>query len=205
MNETARSALVNGAMLALVAVLGVALLAGVERATGERIAAQEARVVRERLAQVLPPQAYDNDPRADSFAVSDPALPGPVRVYPARLRDRPVAAVLEVHTQEGYNGEIVLLVGVWRDGSISGVRVTRHRETPGLGDPIEARRSDWIEGFRGRSLADPGRGGWAVRKDGGEFDQFTGATVTPRAVVGAVRAALEWSEAHREELFGKGD
>lgn len=208
MSGVASSAMRNGALLALVAAGGVALLAGVNLLTRERIAAQEARVVREQLAQVLPADSYDNDPRADRISISDPLALGqasPVPVFRARRGGEPVAVVMEVTAPDGYNGDIRLLVGIWFDGTISGVRVIRHRETPGLGDPIEARRSDWIDRFRGRSLSDPAADGWAVRKDGGEFDQFTGATVTPRAVVGAVRRALEYFEAHREAIFSAGD
>jgi Na+-translocating ferredoxin:NAD+ oxidoreductase subunit G len=84
---------------------------------------------------------------------------------------------------------------------VLGMRVLEHRETPGLGDVIEERRSDWIRGFDGRSLGDPPPDRWAVRRDGGDFDQFTGATVTPRAIVSAVRKALIYAERHRDELF----
>ena len=205
MSGLASSALRNGVLLALVAAGGVALLAGVNLLTRERIAVQEARVVREQLAQVLPADSYDNDPRVDRISITDPMAlgqAGPVPVFRARRGGEPVAVVMEVTAPDGYNGDIRLLVGIWYDGTVSGVRVIRHRETPGLGDPIEARRSDWIDRFRGRSLSDPAAAGWAVRKDGGEFDQFTGATVTPRAVVGAVHRALEYFEAHRAELFG---
>lgn len=194
----------SGMLLALIAAGGVALLAGVDRLTAERIRAQEVRVLRERLAQVLPPEVYDNDLRKDQVSVRDPAFFGhgdPVRVYRARRAGQPAAVIMQVTAPDGYNGDIRLLVGIYHDGQLSGVRVIRHRETPGLGDPIEARRSDWITRFAGRSLGDPPPGGWAVRRDGGEFDQFTGATVTPRAVVGAVRRALEYHQAHRDELF----
>jgi len=196
----------SGLLLAVVAAGGVALLTGVHGLTRDRIAEQEARVVRERLAQVLPADAYDNDPRADVLVLPPPTVAGhagALRVFRARRHEQPVAVVMEVTTNEGYNGEIRLLVGIWSDGTISGVRVIRHRETPGLGDPIEARRSDWIERFRGRSIGDPPPAGWAVRKDGGEFDQFTGATVTPRAVVKAVRGTLDYYASHRDELFAR--
>ena len=206
MSEVTSSAVRNGALLALIAAGGVALLAGADLLTRDLIAAQEARLVREQLAQVLPADSYDNDPRTDRISISDPVAlgqAGPVPVFRARRGGEPVAVVMEVTAPDGYNGDIRLLVGIWFDGTISGVRVTRHRETPGLGDPIEARRSDWIDGFRGRSLTDPAAAGWAVRRDGGEFDQFTGATITPRAVVGAVHRALEYFAAHREEMFGE--
>ena len=133
----------------------------------------------------------------------------PVRAYRARRGDRPVAVIMNLVAPDGYNGAIRLLAGIYRDGTVSGVRVIAHRETPGLGDPIEADRSDWIHAFEGRSLADPLPRGWAVRRDGGDFDQFTGATITPRAVVEAVQRALEYHAAHADRLYAaaavKGD
>lgn len=206
MNRSAASIIRSGLLLSLIAVTGVALLAGAHRLTRDRIAAQEVRVLNERLGQVLPAELYTNDLHADRVLILRPGIflhSAPVQVFRARRNGQPVAAVMEVTAPDGYNGDIRMLVGILYDGTISGVRVTAHRETPGLGDPIEARRSDWIDGFRGRSLGDPEPGGWAVRRDGGEFDQFTGATVTPRAVVAAVRRALEFHQANREELYAQ--
>jgi Na+-translocating ferredoxin:NAD+ oxidoreductase subunit G len=140
----------------------------------------------------------------DVVLVRDPELlgtPGQVSVYRARQRGRPVAVVISPVAPVGYSGPIRLLVGILADGTLSGVRVVSHRETPGLGDKVELERDDWILGFDGRSLGDPPVSRWAVRRDGGVFDQFTGATVTPRAVVRAVRDALVYFEAHRDELF----
>ena len=116
----------------------------------------------------------------------------------------PVAVVLALIAPDGYGGPIKLLVGINADGSLAGVRVVNHHETPGLGDAIDTRRSNWILGFTGRSLGDPSPAQWAVRKDGGVFDQFTGATITPRAVVKAVKRALVYFEAHRDTLFADG-
>ena len=109
--------------------------------------------------------------------------------------------VLKIAAVNGYNGKINLLVGINENGTLSGVRVTSHKETPGLGDAIEVERNDWILGFFGRALDNPPPVGWAVRRDGGEFDQFTGATITPRAVVAAVRLALEFFADHKSFLF----
>jgi electron transport complex protein RnfG len=122
-------------------------------------------------------------------------------VYRARKAGKPVAVVLTVVAPNGYSGPIVLLVGIDYSGDITGVRVVKHRETPGLGDAIEIERSDWIERFTGKSRRNPGRAGWKVKRDGGEFDQLTGATITPRAVVAAVSGALEYFEHNRDNLF----
>ena len=109
--------------------------------------------------------------------------------------------VLKFKAVNGYNGNIELLAGIRSDGTLLGVRVTRHKETPGLGDAIEAEKSDWILGFSGKSLGRPATAQWTVERDGGAFDQFTGATITPRAVVEAVRDALAYFEANRDYLF----
>lgn len=194
----------SGLLLATLALIGVGLLAGVHELTRERIAEQERQVVLDRLGQVLPRDRYDNDLLADVVTLTAPGALGhdrPFRVFRARRDGEPVAVILEVTAPDGYNGDIVLLVGVGVDGLISGARVIRHRETPGLGDPIEARRSDWILAFTGRSLGDPPLPGWTVRKDGGAFDQFTGATITPRAVTRALGRALAWVDAQGERLF----
>src|SRR5690606_4959952 len=114
----------------------------------------------------------------------------PVTVYRAFRGGEPVAALFNSVAPDGYSGEIRLLVGVRVDGSLSGVRVLSHKETPGLGDPIEVRHSDWITRFSGLSLENPPFERWKVRRDGGDFDQFTGATITPRAVVKATRNTL---------------
>jgi len=191
-------------LLGLVAVLGTALLAFVHTVTRERIADQERRVVLEQLHQVLPESAYDNALHEDVLNVADAAFfktDAPVTVYRAFRGESPVAAIMQVVAPGGYNGDIVLLIGIYSDGRISGVRVVSHRETPGLGDPIERQRSDWILAFDGRSLGNPEAAGWGVKRDGGIFDQFTGATITPRAVVETVERTLRYFEAHRDALF----
>ncbi len=198
--RSARAALV----LVAAAVLGVGLVAVMHQATRERIDA----IARERtlatFREVLHGQRFDNDPLADTLAVVDAELLGttqPVTVYRARLEGTTVAVVLAPVAPGGYSGPIELLVAIAPDGRLLGVRVAKHRETPGLGDAIEARKSSWIERFTGKSLGNPPLERWRVRKDGGDFDQFTGATVTPRAVVGAVANVLVYFDRHRAELL----
>jgi electron transport complex protein RnfG len=132
-------------------------------------------------------------------------LAEPRPIYRARRDGRVETVLVPARAPDGYSGDIELLVGVWRDGSIAGVRVLRHRETPGLGDAIDHRKSDWVNDFVGRSLGDPSRERWTVQRDGGAFDQFTGATITPRAVVQATARVLEYVEAHHEAIFGSSD
>ena len=126
---------------------------------------------------------------------------GSETVYRARLQGQPVALVMTATAPDGYSGSIRLLVGIRADDTLSGVRVVAHRETPGLGDAIDEQRSDWIFGFDGKSLSDPEPARWAVKKDGGDFDQLTGATITPRAIVKAVKRSLRYYHANREALY----
>ena len=194
----------SAASLALVAVIGTALLAGVDRLTKARIAEQEKRAVLDQLGQLISPDLYNNELQQDLFSFQDDLYfpkGQTVIAYRARLNGKAVAVVLKMAAVNGYNGKINLLVGIYENGTLSGVRVTSHKETPGLGDAIEVERNDWILGFYGRALDNPPPDGWAVKRDGGEFDQFTGATVTPRAVVDAVRLALEFFAEHKSVLF----
>jgi Na+-translocating ferredoxin:NAD+ oxidoreductase subunit G len=196
---------VRGA-LSLAAAVGAAvvLLALVHDATRDRVTASERAHRAAAFDRVLGNASYDNDLLADRIEVRDPELLGTdasLPVYRARLAGRPVAAVLESVAPDGYSGSIRLLVGVTPDGRLLGVRVLQHQETPGLGDEIEERRSDWIRSFDGRSLGRPPTASWKVRKDGGAFDQLTGATVTPRAVVAAVRNTLLFVERQGPALF----
>lgn len=195
---------VAGVLLALVTLLGTALLAGTQWHSAPYIAANERQTLLDSLSVVIPADSFDNDILADVTEVSDPELlgmAGTTRVYRARWRGADRAVAFRIVAPDGYSGDIELLMGVRADGVVSGVRVIGHRETPGLGDAIEARRSDWILGFAGRSRTDPGDADWGVKRDGGAFDQFTGATITPRAVVKAVHNGLKFFDRHRARLF----
>ena len=185
-------------------VLAVGLVALVHDRTQPYIeASQRAQQLRQ-LTAILGGVTFDNDPLTDTVQVHDPELLGTdeaVTAYRVRLGDEPVAVLLETTAPDGYAGAIRLLVAIDAHGRIIGTRVLDHRETPGLGDFIEERRSPWIRGFDGRALGDPPLERWTVRKDGGDFDQYTGATVTPRAVVGAVRNTLRYYQHHRDRLL----
>lgn len=194
------------ALLGAVALAASAALAWAHGATREHIAAAEARDLQASLAQVLPEGFSDNDLLADAVELDGPRG-ARVKVHVARRDGHPAGAVFQV-AERGYAADIVLLMAVDSKGIVLGVRVLKHQETPGLGDKIEASRSPWIDGFRRKSLEGPTPARWAVKKDGGEFDQFAGATVTPRAVVKAVKGGLEFFEGHRSEILkedpGKG-
>lgn len=185
-------------LLGCTALLASAALSWVAGATRDAIAAAEARDLRESLTQVLPAGLADNDLLADRVQI-DVGATAPLTVYRARHADKPAAAVFRVEGK-GYAGPIVLLMAVDQDGQVLGVRVLKHSETPGLGDKIEIGKTDWITAFNGKSL---NTGRWAVRKDGGEFDQFAGATITPRAVVQAVKGGLEIFARHQDAMLGQ--
>jgi Na+-translocating ferredoxin:NAD+ oxidoreductase subunit G len=190
--------------LAVFAAVLTALLALVASLTHERIAANEQAWIKQRLDALVAPDSHDNDLLADSIAVTAPDLLGsaqPVRIYRARRGGAPVAAVIRPIAPDGYRGPIELLVAIGRDGRLIGVQVIRHEETPGLGDAFESRDVHWLDRFRGRSLIDPPTQRWTVRRDGGDFDAFTGATITPRAIVKAVRNALEYYERNAQRIF----
>jgi electron transport complex protein RnfG len=199
-----RRALQAAAILGIAAVAAVGLVAIVYDLARPRIAASQRAQQLAQLSAVLGGVRYDNDPLADVAFVRDPEWLGvdeALPVHRARLAGEPAALLVTAVAPDGYAGAIRLLVAIDANGRLLGVRVLSHRETPGLGDAIEERRSPWIRIFDGRSLADPPVARWQVRKDGGDFDQFTGATVTPRAIVAAVRNVLVFHERHREQLY----
>ena len=199
-----RQSFITATILLLFALVGTGLVAFTYDSTRERIAANERATLQRKLNLLIPPQAYDNTLLEDTLQVRDAAVFGteqPVTVYRARHGDAPVGLVMATTAPDGYSGSIRLLVGINVNGTLGGVRVVAHRETPGLGDAIDEERSDWIRGFDGKSLDNPPQARWAVRKDGGDFDQFTGATITPRAVVKAVRQALLYYREHQQAVF----
>lgn len=201
--EVLKRMLLGGALLAAFAVTGVAIVAFTWEKTAPQIADNERHVLTSTLNEVLPPETHDNDLVDDMIALRDPLLgtSGAVNVYRAYRDGNPVAALFTSVAPDGYSGEIRLLVAVRADGSLSGVRVLAHKETPGLGDAIEADRSDWIRKFQDTSIGEPPLDRWDVARYGGAFDQFTGATITPRAVVRAVKNTLIYFDRHHEEIF----
>lgn len=184
-------------LLGGVALLTSAALAFAALLTGPEIKAAEEADLKQSLTQVLP-GSYDNDLLKDTVSLHGEA--GEVLVYRARRAGKVEAVVYRV-TGYGYSGAIVCMMGVSREGKVLGVRVIKHAETPGLGDKIEPAKAKWIFDFDGKWLGEPPVDKWAVKKDGGVFDQFAGATITPRAVVKAVKGGLVFFEANRAALL----
>jgi electron transport complex protein RnfG len=174
------------------------LLALVYALTKEPIEQSALEDLRRSLEQVIPASIHDNNPAADTMQLQ---LDGKqLLVYRAR-QGKHVTGVAFEASRRGYSGDIRVLLGVDENGKLLGVRVLQHTETPGLGDKIEVKRSDWITRFTGKSLGDPPQDKWAVKKDGGPFDQFAGATITPRAVVNSIRDGLLLFAANRKTLL----
>lgn len=199
-----KSLLWTASLLAVFGLGGSLILAITWNQTESVIAEQERNATLKRLAEILPDDLYDNDPLADAINIApndELRTTSNTLVWRAKKGQRYQAWVFNMVAEDGYAGPIRMLVSVHQDGTVLGVRIVQHKETPGLGDGIETKRSDWVLAFSGRSLNDPKPEQWNVKKDGGIFDQFTGATITPRAVVTAVKRVLEWSASHREQLI----
>ncbi|WP_138468621.1 electron transport complex subunit RsxG [Poseidonocella sp. HB161398] len=188
----------HGVLLALFALFTALVLAISDELARGPIADRATEDLNASLVQVIPDGLHDNDLASDRIEVMDGAAP--VTVYQA-TRDGKVTAAAFERVGYGYGGAIKVLIGLDPEGAILGVRVLAHAETPGLGDKIETAKDDWILGFDGRSLGDPAPEDWKVKRDGGVFDQFSGATITPRAVVAAVKGGLEFFAAHRDEIL----
>lgn len=192
----------SGLGIALFAVLAAAIIAITQVNTKDRIAANQAEAAARALFEIYP-QSIDEQLYEHRLTLPSGTLGHSDAIYAfqAIQQQNVHGVILPVRTSEGYSGDIDLLVGINRDGSIAGVRIVSHRETPGLGDNVELSKSDWILSFDGRTRDSSEDPNWAVRKDGGQFDQFTGATITPRAVVSATAEALDFFEANRAELL----
>ena len=194
----------TGFTLAAIAAICTSLVAATYHATKQRIADNAKAMLEQSLQPALSGVFYDSGV-SESRVILDPPheLPGndPAIIYRVYAEDEPVAALFVVTARDGFSGPIRILLGVGVDGNVTGLRILEHRETPGLGDKIESSRSDWVFQFDGRSLSDPSVTGWAIKEDGGDFDQLTGASVTPRAVIKAVRDTLIYFDANPDAVF----
>ena len=193
-----------GVVLGIFAIVATTMVAYTEQNTRQQIKENERQALLDAINILIPHEQYDNAILQDTIllpATESLGTEEPTQVFRARKQDQPVAVILTVVAPNGYSGRIKMLIGIYNDGTLAGVRVINHKETPGLGDKIDASRSDWIKQFEGLSLENPSSAKWKVKKDGGAFDQFTGATITPRAVVRAVKGSLEYFKNHREALF----
>lgn len=194
----------SGVTLALIAGVCTLLVALTWQLTAERIEANEKAWLERSLTPALSGIFFEGSVTESKITIPAPHnLPGSddAIVYRVYADGEPAAALFIVTARDGYSGPIRLLVGIAMDGTVTGVRVLQHRETPGLGDRIDSSKSDWVLQFDGRSLRDPEESAWAIKTDDGVFDQLTGASVTPRAVVKAIKETLLYFAANRDDLF----
>jgi electron transport complex protein RnfG len=196
----------NSIVLALFALVTSLILATTNELTYERIEQSEREAAQRALLEIIPLERHDNDMLMDVQPVPEQywatlGLKKGGSIHIARDQGQPVAAIIPAVTPDGYSGAISMIIGINFNGSIAGVRVVEHRETPGLGDKVDLKKSDWILSFNGKSLVNPQADGWKVKKEGGEYDAFTGATITPRAVINQVLKTLQYFEDDRERLL----
>ncbi len=194
----------NGLILAGFALVISAIVALTHQGTKEKIAEQETKQLLRILDQVIAADSYDNELYKHCINTNSQQFLGSShdqRAFVALKGNTPVAVAIETIAPNGYNGNINLIVGIKANGEVSGVRTLAHQETPGLGDKIEIVKDNWISSFNGQILKDHKDKRWQVKKDGGQFDQFTGATITPRAVVQAVKNTIIYFERNKEQLF----
>jgi electron transport complex protein RnfG len=195
----------NSLLLGMFALGTTLLISATFLLTKDRIAIEQRKAEEKALLEIVPASRHDNSMLDDTIIVDAStaglSLRDTKQIYLARQNGKAVAAVIPVVAPDGYSGDISLIVGVNVDGSIAGVRALKHKETPGLGDYVDIKKSDWVLGFNGTSLESPPLTRWGVKKDKGHFDQFTGATITPRAVVAATLRALQYAQTHRDVLF----
>ncbi len=196
----------NSIVLALFALVTSLILATTNELTYERIEQSEREAAQRALLEIIPLERHDNDMLMDVQPVPEQywatlGLKKGGNIHIARDQGQPVAAIIPAVTPDGYSGAISMIIGINFNGSIAGVRVVEHRETPGLGDKVDLKKSDWILSFNGKSLVNPGADGWKVKKEGGEYDQFTGATITPRAVIKQIFKTLQYFNDDRERML----
>lgn len=194
----------NAFLLATFAVVCTGAIALINVLTQPIILEQQQIALQNNINELIEPNQYDNKIIESCFTVVDSELLGgeqPKQVFIATKNKQPIAALIQTSTFKGYSGEIKLLVGIYKDGKVAGVRVNSHTETPGLGDKIQTNKSDWIFSFDGKKYQSAAENKWEVKKSGGSFDAFTGATITPRAVVHAVKDTLIYFQKNKAQLF----
>jgi electron transport complex protein RnfG len=194
----------NTVGLSIFAVVTAGIIAFTQINTADKIDTNIALAKASTLHQIISEDRHDNDLLTDIILINDSSVvadDGPTEAFVARKKGKAVAIILPAITNNGYTGRISSLVGINADGTIAKVRVLTHQETPGLGDKVEVKKSGWVHQFESKSLNNPDITRWAVKKDHGDFDQLTGATITPRAIVKSVLASLQYFEANRDRLL----
>lgn len=208
-----QSVIKNATGLAIFAFITAGVIALTQQTTSSKIADNIAEAQAKALYEITPESTLDNDLLNDTLMLNETItrqlenirLLGPLdnnsQIYFAKKQGKTHTLIFPTVAPDGYTTAIKMLIGININGSLSGVRIVDHKETPGLGDKIDVKKSDWVFGFEGKSLNSPTIDNWKVKKDGGEFDQFTGATITPRAVVNAIKNVLLFYNENSVALF----
>ncbi|WP_105903155.1 electron transport complex subunit RsxG [Vibrio gangliei] len=195
----------NGGILAIFAVASTSLVAITNWITHDTIVEQQQRDLQQTLNQVIPQSMHDNQLFASCMLLPSQTTvtTDPMPAYLATKDGEPTAIAIETYAPDGYNGAIKIIVGLDMQGVVTSTRVLEHNETPGLGDKIETRKTSWIFSFDKKTVTTDNDSDWAVRKDGGQFDQFTGATITPRAVVKAVKNTVVYFKQNKQTILNQ--
>ncbi|MBD1574891.1 electron transport complex subunit RsxG [Vibrio sp. S11_S32] len=195
----------NGAILAVFAIASTALVAVTNWVTADTITHQQQMQLQKTLNQVIPRSMHDKPLFSSCMLLPSQTsvTTKPMPAYLATKDGKPTAIAIESYAPDGYNGAIKIIVGMDMDGVITSSRVLEHNETPGLGDKIEVRKSKWIFSFDHKTVTDENKAEWAVRKDGGQFDQFTGATITPRAVIKAIKKTVIYFKQNKATILNQ--
>ncbi|WP_286235926.1 electron transport complex subunit RsxG [Thalassotalea sediminis] len=192
----------NAKLLAIFAIACTALVALVDFLTKDTIAQQQQQNLIKSLAVIIDPNDHTNNMSTACILLNDEAIgETPQKAYLGYIDEKPASIAMTITAPDGYNGNIELLIGMNINGKVTGMRTLKHQETPGLGDKIELRKSDWILSFNNKLLNGESDPQWAVKKDGGSFDQFTGATITPRAIVNASKRAVLYFQQHKDNIY----
>ena len=197
----------NAILLGLFAILSTAIIAGTYLSTAPVIGENARKAEAKALLQIFPQSTHDNSLLDDAYPINDVPLLGlrkQKKYYIARKDGQPIGVIIPATARDGYTDDIDLIVGIRVDGSVAGVRVLAQRETPGLGDSVDYKKTHWVDEFIDKSLGNPDEAQWKVKKDGGVFDQFTGATITPRAVTKAIKNTLIYFAQNRQKMLAAG-
>lgn len=194
----------NALLLTAFAAVCTLFVAATHIITAPVIEEQKQQDILRKLTQVLNQDKFDNNPLENCTSLSDVSITGTdktSKIYRATLNNEPYAIIFQTQTKQGYNGRIEMMVAINAKGEVQGVRSIAHQETPGLGDKIELEKSDWVLDFNGKTVKSDSDSKWFVKKDGGQFDQFTGATITPRAIVNQLRQSIFSASKHFDDIF----
>lgn len=203
-NTTALTTKKNALLLTAFAAVCTLFVALTHLITKPVIEQQKQQNILNKLTEVLDSDKFDNNPLQNCSIVTNSSITGTdksVTVYRATKQGQPYALIFQTETAKGYNGKIVMMAAIDQEGIVQGVRTLEHQETPGLGDKIELAKSDWVLSFAGREVQSIDDSKWYIKKDGGQFDQFTGATITPRAIVNQLRTSIYHSQMAFEQIF----